>query len=137
MQLRLQSSELSRAGQALVKWTKLCEERSQLISHNRHIDLAAGNLFSIYSPNRIEAGVFGRQRASLTTVLASFVIRGALFGVGAVVLWLSRHYAGSWIIILIFSLLVGLAFTSYVFVLDYIDGIALRQRENLISQLSR
>ena len=40
------------------------------------IDLAAGNLFSIYSPTRIEAGVFGRQRASLTTVLASFGIRG-------------------------------------------------------------
>ena len=39
------------------------------------IDLAAGNLFSIYSPSRIEAGVFGRQRASLTTVLASFGIR--------------------------------------------------------------
>ena len=42
------------------------------------IDLAAGNLFSIYSPSRIEAGVFGRQRASLTTVLASFAIRGVL-----------------------------------------------------------
>ena len=54
------------------------------------IDLAAGNLFSIYSPSRIEAGVFGRQRASLTTVLASFAIRGALFGVGALMLWFSR-----------------------------------------------
>src|SRR6185436_14635741 len=52
------------------------------------IDLAAGNLFSIYSPTRIEAGVFGRQRASLTTVLASFAIRGVLFGVGALMLWL-------------------------------------------------
>ena len=41
------------------------------------LDLAAGNLFSIYSPTKIEAGVFGRQRASLTTVLASFGIRGA------------------------------------------------------------
>ena len=43
------------------------------------IDFAAGNLFSIYSPTRIEAGVFGRQRASLSTVLASFAnSRGAV-----------------------------------------------------------
>ena len=54
------------------------------------IDLAAGNLFSIYSPTRIEAGVFGRQRASLTTVLASFGVRGILFGAGALMLWVSR-----------------------------------------------
>jgi len=73
----------------------------------------------------------------LTTVLASFVIRGALFGVGAIVFWLSCQYAGSWMMILIFSLSVGLAFTGYAFVLDHIDRIALRQRENLISQLSR
>ena len=50
------------------------------------IDFAAGNLFSIYSPSRIEAGVFGRQRASLTTVMASFGIRGILFGGAALML---------------------------------------------------
>jgi hypothetical protein len=52
------------------------------------IDLAAGNLFSIYSPTKIEAGVFGRQRASLTTVMASFGIRTVLFGGVALMLWL-------------------------------------------------
>lgn len=101
------------------------------------IDLAAGNLFSIYSPSRIEAGVFGRQRASLTTVLASFGIRGALFGVGAVMLWLSREYGNSWIEPLIFLLPAAVAIAGYVFALDRVDGMALKHRENLISNLGR
>jgi ABC-2 type transport system permease protein len=101
------------------------------------IDLAAGNLFSIYSPSRIEAGVFGRQRASLTTVLASFGIRGALFSVGALMLWLSRGYGRSWIEPLIFLLPATFALTTYIFALERVDGMALKHRENLISNLGR
>jgi ABC-2 type transport system permease protein len=101
------------------------------------VDLAAGNLFSIYSPSRIEAGVFGRQRASLTTVLASFAIRGALFGVGALMLWLAREYGGSWIELLIFLLPAGFGLAVYLFALSRVDGMALNNRENLISNLGR
>jgi len=101
------------------------------------IDLAAGNLFSIYSPSRVEAGVFGRQRASLTTVLASFGIRGALFGVGALMLWLSRGYENSWIELLVFLLPAAFGFTVYVFALDRVDHMAQNHRENLISNLGR
>jgi ABC-2 type transport system permease protein len=101
------------------------------------LDLAAGNLFSIYSPTRIEAGVFGRQRASVTTVLASFGIRAALFGAGSLVISLSRHYGDSWKEIPIFLLPAGFAFMSYALALSRIDRIALDHRENLISQLGR
>jgi ABC-2 type transport system permease protein len=101
------------------------------------VDLAAGNLFSIYSPSRIEAGVFGRQRASLTTVLASFVIRGVLFGGAALMLWLSRGYEGSWIEPLIFLLPAAFAVAVYIFALEQVDGIALGHRENLITNLGR
>jgi ABC-2 type transport system permease protein len=101
------------------------------------IDLAAGNLFSIYSPSRVEAGVFGRQRASLTTVLASFGIRGALFGVGAPMLWLSRSYRNSWMELPILWLPAAVGFAAYVFALDRVDGMALKHRENLISNLGR
>ena len=101
------------------------------------IDLAAGNLFSIYSPSRIEAGVFGRQRASLTTVLASFAIRGILFGGWALLFWLSRHNSNSGAEILIFLLPVGFAFLAYTLTLNHVDKIALDHRENLISQLGR
>ena len=101
------------------------------------IDLAAGNLFSIYSPSRVEAGVFGRQRASLTTVLASFGIRGALFGVSALMLWLSRSYRNPWMELPILWLPPALGFTAYIFALDRVDGMALKHRENLISNLGR
>ena len=101
------------------------------------IDLAAGNLFSIYSPTRIEAGVFGRQRASLTTVLASFAVRGALFGMGALMLWSSRTFENSWVELLVLWLPAAFAFTVYAFILDRVDGIALGHRENLISNLRR
>ena len=101
------------------------------------IDLAAGNLFSIYSPSRVEAGVFGRQRASLTTVLASFGIRGALFGVSALMLWLSRSYRNPWMELPILWSPGALGFTAYIFALDRVDGMALKHRENLISNLGR
>ncbi len=101
------------------------------------IDLAAGNLFSIYSPSRVEAGVFGRQRASLTTVLASFGIRGALFGFAALMFWTGRSYGNSWMEVPIFLLPGALAIPAYVFSLNRIDRIALDHRENLISSLGR
>jgi ABC-2 type transport system permease protein len=101
------------------------------------IDFAAGNLFSIYSPTKIEAGVFGRQRASLTTVLASFGIRGLLFGGAFLMLWFSRHYASSWIIVLAFLLPGVVAGAAYVAALSYVDKIARNHRDNFISQLSR
>ena len=101
------------------------------------IDLAAGNLFSIYSPSRVEAGVFGRQRASLTTVLASFAIRGVLFGVAAMMFWLSRNYGNSGWSYRSFCLPAAFAFAAYAFALDRVDGIALGHRENLISNLGR
>jgi ABC-2 type transport system permease protein len=101
------------------------------------IDLAAGNLFSIYSPSRVEAGVFGRQRASLTTVVASFGIRGALFGVGAVMLWIARSYGNSWRELVVFLLPATFGFAVYIFALDRVDGMALNHRENLMSSLGR
>ena len=101
------------------------------------IDLAAGNLFSIYSPSRIEAGVFGRQRASLTTVLASFGIRGVLFGGAALMLWLPRHYGNPWLVLAIFVLPPVIACATYAVALNRVDRMALNHRENLISQVSR
>ena len=101
------------------------------------IDLAAGNFFSIYSPSRVEAGVFGRQRASLTTVLASFAIRGALFGMGAVLLWLSRLYGNSWRELLVLLLPGMFAGMAYIFSLNRVDEMAMKHRENLIANLDR
>jgi ABC-2 type transport system permease protein len=99
------------------------------------IDFAAGNLFSIYFPTRVEVYGFGRQRASLTTVLASFCIRGVLFGGVALILLLSRQYGKFWIVVSIFLLPALLSCLAYALALKHIDGMALHHRENLISQL--
>ena len=101
------------------------------------IDLAAGNLFSLYSPTRVEAGVLGRQRASLTTVLASLGIRVTLFGGSALLMWLARQHEHSWILALIFLAPAGFGFSAYELALKRVDRIALNNRDNLISQLSR
>jgi hypothetical protein len=100
------------------------------------LDLAAGNLLSLYSPTRIEAGVFGRQRASLTTVLASFAVRGLLFGAGATLLVWSRQQKNPGAAILIFLLQAAFAFAIYAWALTRVDAVALEHREGLISALS-
>jgi hypothetical protein len=96
------------------------------------IDFAVGNLLSIYSPTQVEVYGFGRQRASLTTVLASLGIRGLLFGGAGLMLLLSRLYGTIWIL-----LPPALSCVAYVFVLERLNGIALRQRENIISRLGQ
>ncbi|HEV3206831.1 MAG TPA: hypothetical protein VGZ28_07735 [Terriglobales bacterium] len=101
------------------------------------IDLAAGNLLSLYSPSRIEAGVFGRQRASLTTVLASFGIRGVLFAAGGALFWLLRHHENSWTGVPVLLGPAALAFSVYALALSHVDRIALDHRENLMARLSR
>jgi ABC-2 type transport system permease protein len=101
------------------------------------IDFAAGNLFSIYSPTKIEAGVFGRQRASLTTVIASIGIRVLLFGGAVLMLWFSRNYGSSWTVVPAFLLPPVLAGGAYIAALGWVDKIALNHRDNFISQLSR
>jgi ABC-2 type transport system permease protein len=96
------------------------------------IDFAAGNILSIYSPTKVEVYGFGRQRASLTTVLASFGIRGVLFGGAGLMLLLSRLYGNIWIV-----LSPTLSCLAYVLALKCVNGIGLHQREHIISQLSR
>jgi ABC-2 type transport system permease protein len=101
------------------------------------LNVAAGNLLSIYSPKKIEYGTFGRQRASHTTVLASFAIQLSVFGLSALVLLLSRPYGDLWLAALVFLALAGPAFLAYFFVLNRVDKIALERRENLIAELGR
>ena len=96
------------------------------------IDFAVGNLLSIYSPTSVGVYGFGGQRASLLTVLASFGVRGILFGGAGLMLVLSRLYGSIWIV-----LPPILSCLAYVLALKCIDGIALHQREHIISQLGR
>ena len=98
---------------------------------------ALGNLLSIYSPKKLDWGTFGRQRASRTTVLASFGIQFGIVGLGTIVFLLARHYGSFWLATPVFLALSVLSFTGYALVLERIDRMALDRRETLISELCR
>jgi len=99
------------------------------------INLAAGNLLSLYSPKKTEFGTFGRQRASQTTVLASFAIQGLVFGVAALTLLTARSYGRQWLAVLAFLALAAAGFAIYFFVLSRLDKLAARRREVLSTEL--
>lgn len=101
------------------------------------VNLAAGNLLSLYSPKKTEFGTFGRQRASQTTVLASFAIQGVVFGVAATNLLLARNYGQQWLAVAGFFALSVLAFAFYFFVLKRLDRLARRRREVLTTELCK
>ncbi len=101
------------------------------------VNLAMGNWLSLYFPKRIESSAFGRQRASPTTVLASFAIQIVVLGTAVLVLWLTRGTGNYWIATLIFLVLAALSLGGYTFALTQTDRIALARRERLMSELAR
>ena len=101
------------------------------------INLAAGNLLSVYSPKRVEYGTFGRQRASWTTVLASFGIQFATFALGGLAILASRRYGNLWFASLVFLVGAVPALGGYFLVLRNIDKLARERRETLIFELCR
>jgi uncharacterized membrane protein len=101
------------------------------------INLAAGNLLSLYSPKKTEFGTFGRQRASQTTVLASFAIQIFVVGIAATTLLVARYYGREWMAIAVFFALAALTFTIYMFVLTRVDRMAARRREVLTTELCK
>ena len=101
------------------------------------VNLAAGNLLSIYSPKRVEYGTFGRQRASWTTVLSSFGIQFATFGFAGIAVMAASRSSNWWISAFILFVAAVPALAAYCLVMGRIDGIATRQKETLITELCR
>jgi len=101
------------------------------------INLAAGNLLSLYSPKKTEFGTFGRQRASQTTVLASFAIQIFVVGIAAVTLLAARYYGREWMAVAIFFVLAAFSFSVYLLVLTRVDRLAARRREVLTTELCK
>jgi len=101
------------------------------------VNLAAGNLLSMYTPKKIDYGTFGRQRASGTTQFASVGIQAAVIGLCAFPLLIARAHGRIWIATLLFLVLIGLAAFGYAVVLNRADAVAIRRREIMIGELSR
>jgi len=101
------------------------------------VNFAGGNLFSLYSPKRVDYGIFGRQKASQLTVLASLGIQLLIVGLGAGAVLLARIYGNLWLATPFFLFLAVLGIAGYLLVLGQLDRIALKQRETLISELGK
>jgi ABC-2 type transport system permease protein len=101
------------------------------------LNFSVGNLLSIYSPKRIDYAVFGRQRASETTIFASLGIQLVVMGIGAIAIFVGYHYSNYWIAALILALVAIPSITGYVILLRRIDRIILTRREVLASELCR
>jgi ABC-2 type transport system permease protein len=101
------------------------------------VNLAVGNLLSIYSPKKLDFGAFGRQRAANTTAFTALLVQGVVFGFIAATFLLGRFFHDLWITTVILLLLASIAFVCYGIALRRIDTLALTRRETLISELSR
>ena len=101
------------------------------------INFAIGNLLSVYSPKRIDYAVFGRQRASETTILVSLAVQMIVLGVGALALFLARHHHSLWAATAILATLAVFSIIGYFIMLARVNRIALARRDVLTTELCR
>ena len=99
--------------------------------------LAAGDVFSIVMPYRINLGRIGRQRGSQANAMLSLLIQAGVLGVGAGVLALCALFAKLWLAIPIFLVIAAGAIFAWLRVLSMVDRMANRRREDLVSELVR
>ncbi len=100
-------------------------------------NLAAGDIFSLTMPHRINPGRISRQRGSQANALLSMLIQLAVIGVGAAVFALCWFLDSLWLTVPVFLILSGAAFFAWLRVLGNIDGIANRRRDTLIATLMK
>jgi ABC-2 type transport system permease protein len=101
------------------------------------VNLALGNLLSLYSPKKIDFGTLGRQRATGLTAFASLGAQAVVLGLATLTFLGARLLGSIWIATGAFLVFAAIAWGGYALVLQRVDGIALDRRENLISELSR
>lgn len=101
------------------------------------VNLAIGDLLSIYSPKRVDFGTFGRQRASQITVLLSLAVQVVVIGCSAVVFVGSRAAQKPLVAVPIFLLLAAAALGFYLWALRQTERLALDRREILTAELCR
>jgi ABC-2 type transport system permease protein len=101
------------------------------------INFGVGNLLSLYSPKKIDYAVFGRQRASETTIFASLGVQLLVMGVGALAIFLGYQYADYWIGTLILAVLAIPAIAGYLLLMRRVDAIVMTRREVLATELCK
>lgn len=101
------------------------------------INFGVGNLLSLYSPKKIDYAVFGRQRASETTIFASLGVQLVAMGIGALAIFLGYQYEDYWLGTLILGVLAIPANAAYLILMRRIDAIVMSRREVLATELCK
>jgi uncharacterized membrane protein required for colicin V production len=101
------------------------------------INFGVGNLLSLYSPKKIDYAVFGRQRASETTIFASLAVQLVVMGIGALAIFLGYEYADYWLGTLVLAVLAIPAIVAYLILMRRIDRIVMTRREVLATELCK
>lgn len=99
--------------------------------------LAAGDVFSIIMPYRINLGRIGRQRGSQANALLSLLIQAVVLGLGAAGLGICSWWAKLWLAVPIFIVMAAVAAFVWLRVLRNVDRMANNRREELMAALVR
>lgn len=101
------------------------------------VNMAAGNLFSITMPYRINMGRLSRQKGSQANALLSMAVQLGTLLVGGGVFAMSAYFNRLWLAV---AVLLGLAIAAvfaWYRVLARVDVLAMQRRESLIEALVR
>lgn len=99
--------------------------------------LAAGNIFSLTMPHRINLGRIGRQRGGRATALLAMLVQVVILAVGAAVIALCALTKHIWIATPLLLALSVPAFLAWMRVLANADAMAGRRRDELITALAK
>ncbi len=99
--------------------------------------LAAGNIFSLTMPFRINPGRIARQRGSHANSLSSVLVQVATAAVGTAVFGLCWYLKMLWLAVPVFLLLAAAAVFVWWRILGNVDAIANLRRDELIATLMK
>ena len=100
-------------------------------------NLAAGNIFSIIMPYRVNPGRITRQRGSQSNALLGLLVQLVVLGVGAAGFWISWLFEDQWLATPVFLLLAVGAVYFWMRTLRNSDAMANNRRDALIATLAK
>jgi ABC-2 type transport system permease protein len=100
-------------------------------------NLAAGIIFSISTPYRLNPGRITRPAGAQANTFPAVLIQSGVLGVGALVFWLCWSLKIRWLPVPILLLLAAVAFVVWMRVLHFSDDKANQHRESLIATLMK
>ncbi len=100
-------------------------------------NLAAGNVFSLTMPYRINPGRMSRQRGSQSNALLALLVQLGVLGTGAAVFGISWLFGELWAAVLVFLALAAAAVFVWLRVLGNADTMANKRKDTMIATLMK